>query len=111
LNNCMSNARTMVGVIKGNTDASYDANEREMHDGKKKEKRRQQSRKKYTYGGEARRYLLSSVIGKIWMHQGAFCRDPLGTVVFECLLKNEEATIQPTDGKVRGIKDLRRYLE
>ena len=29
LNNCMSNARTMVGVIKGNTDASYDANGRE----------------------------------------------------------------------------------
>ena len=34
----------------------------------------------YTYGG-GHDDLLSSVIGKIWMDQGAFRRDPLGTVV------------------------------
>jgi len=95
----MSNARTMVGVIKGNTDASYDANGREkcMTEEKKTKKRRQQGGKN-THMVVGHDDLLSSVIGKIWMHQGAFCRDPLGTVVCECLLRNGEVTVQPADG-------------
>ena len=30
--------------------------------------------------------ILSSVIGKIWMNQSAFCGDAPGTVICECLL-------------------------
>ena len=95
----------MVGVIKGNTDASYDANgrerEREMHDRKKRKKEVNSGKKKYTYGG-GHDDLLSSVIGKIWMHQGAFCRDPLGTVVCERLLKGKRGKAKFSYG--RGIK-------
>jgi hypothetical protein len=77
----MSNARTMVGVIKGNTNASYDANWREKcMTEKKKRKEGTTEWRKYTYGG-GHDDLLSPVIGKIRVHQGAFCRDPLGTVV------------------------------
>ena len=73
-----------LGVIKGNTDASYDANGREKC---MTEKKNDNKVEKYTYGG-GHDDLLSSVIGKIWMHQSAFRRDPLGTVVCECLLTN-----------------------
>lgn len=80
----MSNARTMVGVIKGNTNASYDANWREKCMTEKKKTKRGDDRVEKihicTYGG-GHDDLLSSVIGKIRVHQGAFCRDPLGTVV------------------------------
>jgi len=77
----------------------------------KSEKRSQQSgKKKYTYGG-GHDDLLSSVIGKIWMHQGAFCRDPLGTVVCERLLRENGG--MPSSAKDEGLKkfELKRYLE
>ena len=63
--------------------ATMPTGEREMHDGEKKTKRGDDRVEKIhicTYGG-GHDDLLSSVIGKIRVHQGAFCRDPLGTVV------------------------------
>ena len=43
---------------------------------------------------------LSSVIGKIWMHQGAFRRDAAGAVICECLLRKEEAKVHSV--KIKG---------
>lgn len=63
--------------------ATMPTGEREMHDREKKTKRGDVRVEKIhicTYGG-GHDDLLSSVIGKIRVHQGAFCRDPLGTVV------------------------------
>ena len=73
-----------------------------MHDGEKKNEKRGRQSEENTHMVVGTTILLSSVIGKIRVHQGAFCRDPLGTVVRECLLR--ETGKKPRSATVRGIE-------